>query len=333
MSSIEKMYDEIRAYKQSRTITTAIHLGILTTLRRLGPTASLYDLSAELSFAQNWLAAVLRVLMQYGLVNEEEHSYSLTKVGFQAENDQALKVFAGYHFHCFNSWAHLPKAIRSGKGNSFHRQRIKDKDFCRSYLMSMAEIAKSHIACLEQECGDYFLGEILDIGAGPSSFCRYLVQKDRDIKVTALDLPEIVLSAKELFREFTNFEWMPGDFLSWTTSKKFDVVYCGHFLEYCPKEDHRLWLQKIRSLIRGGRYLILVLFLREGNAAETEDLDLFEISTGLNGDNLGYIMNKSEITTALQESGFTKIKIKRLPEGPSYSEYLVTCQTDINKEE
>ncbi|MBC2714961.1 MAG: class I SAM-dependent methyltransferase [Desulfobacteraceae bacterium] len=328
MNALEELYNEIRAYKRSRIIATAIHLGILSALKSQEKAVSLDLLSSELSLARDWLSAVLTILSQYGLVTSNYGLYSLTESGMTAESDRTLKAFAGYHFHCFESWMHLPEAMKSGKSINFHRQKIKDKDFCKSYLMSMKAISEPYLDFLEHECGSYLKGQILDIGAGPSCFCRRLARQDKNINIIALDYDEIVLSAREIFGETENFRWTAGDFLKWETSSEFDAAYCGHLLEYSSKQKLPVWLRKIRSFIKNGGYLVIVIFLRDDDNGAPEGIDLFEISTGLNGTNLGYIMTRKEIMTSLQMSGFKDITIKTLPEGPSYSEYLVMCQAD-----
>jgi cyclopropane fatty-acyl-phospholipid synthase-like methyltransferase len=325
MSGIDHLYDEIRAYKRSRIMATAIHLGILSALKRHGP-VSLAKLSADLSLVPDWLTAILRILCRQGFVTVKGQSYSLTEVGHEAESDSTLRAFSGYHFHCFDSWMCLPQAMFSKKGNNFHRQRIRDKDFCRAYLMSMAAIAESHAEFVEQECGSLLKGAILDIGAGPSYLCRRLAHSDASVTITALDFEEIVLSAKELYGEPENLQWIAGDFFHWEASGQFDAAHLGHVLEYCPKDELAIWLRRIRSFIKDEGYLILVVFLRDENSEAAEDLDLFEISTGLNGANLGHISTTTQITDELQHAGFRNIEVKMIPEGPSYSEYLVTCQ-------
>ena len=196
----------------------------------------------------------------------------------------------------------------------------------------MRYIAESHIKFLGQECGSFLTGEVLDIGAGPSSLCRCLVKKDAGVRVTALDFHELVLMAQEIYEIPANFKWVAGDFLDWEPPTLFDAAYCGHLLEYCPRDDLPRWLRKIRYFIKDDGHLALIVFLRVDDRDASDDLEVFEISTGLNGADLGHILNRVEIADVLRHTGFTNIKIKTVPNGPSYSEYLVTCQACQCKE-
>jgi len=148
----------------------------------------------------------------------------------------------------------------------------------------------------------------------------------------AIDFPELVSTARDLFESPANFEWVAQDFLVWETPPHVDAIYCGHIIEYCPRADLSRWLRIIRSFLRESGYLVLVSFLRDEDSSCVEDLDLFEISTGLNGSQLGYLPKTTEITNALTASGFQNVEIRAVPNGPSYSEFLVIGQLHSNKE-
>ena len=328
MSYLQKIYTAERAYKRSRVITTAIHLGILTALKGSNQGLSLDDLQKVLGFSPPWLRSVINVLLFEGLIHREHGIYYLSCIGEEAESDPALRAFSGYHFHCFESWLHLPNALRTGEAGNFHRRRLGNVDFCRAYLESMDAIAQTHMQFLKTACTPYLRSCVLDVGAGPSSLCRELASLDSGMSVTAVDYPEIVSLARETYTAPPNFQWLPGDFLALDAKKPFDAVYCGHVIEYCPETDLASWLGRIRTFLREGGHLVLLLFMQPEIGDESEDLDLFELSTGLNGPQLGHIARKSEIMDALALSGYRDLNVTPIPQGPTYTEYLITCASD-----
>lgn len=331
MSYLKEVYGAERAYKRSRVVTTAIHLGILTAIKKSDQGLSLDDLQEVLGFSPLWLRSVVNVLLFEGLIYREDGQYHLSCIGEEAESDPALRAFSGYHFHCFESWLHLPHALRTGEAGNFHRRRMGDVDFCRAYLESMNAIAQTHMQFLKTACTSYLRSSVLDVGAGPSSLCRELASVDSGLRVTAVDYPEIVSLAREIYTAPPNFQWLSGDFLALDVEKPFDAVYCGHVIEYCPETDLASWLGRIRSFLREGGHLVLLLFMRPEIGDESEDLDLFELSTGLNGPQLGHIVRKPEITDALAISGYRDINVTPIPQGPTYTEFVITCVSDSIK--
>jgi hypothetical protein len=131
--------------------------------------------------------------------------------------------------------------------------------------------------------------------------------------------------ARQLYGESSQTIWIEEDFFSWDVPYGYDAIYCSHFLEYCPNSRLSSWLRRMRNCLNPNGYAAFVVFLRDENLPIQPNLDLFEISTGLNGDALGHICTQTEFESALAEAGFSNIITKAIPSGPSYSEYLVTC--------
>ena len=322
--NIGQLYEEIRSYKKSRTITTALHFGVLSAIGNSD--ISFDELCCKLAVADKWLQMIFNVLISVGIIEESRGRYSLTNFGIEVDQSLALRSFANYHYYCFDSWQKLPERLVSGESGNFHFHIRADKDFCHAYLMSMDQISVSNMPFIEKECEGYLNGSVFDVGAGPASFCRHLANQNSKMNVTAIDYPEIVARARELFMSPDNFEWVGVDFLDWTPLHTANTVFCSHLLEYCSKNMRLLWLSKLNSFLKKKGYLILVLFLRESISQDNTDLDLFEMSTGLNGTQLGYLQTSEEIQKILTDSGFKIIKLKPIPRGPSYPEFLIVCQ-------
>ena len=169
-------------------------------------------------------------------------------------------------------------------------------------------------------------GSILDIGAGPSTLCRHMAKRNKD-QVTGVDLEPVVTMAQKLFDYPENYSWEPVDFDRYHPEIHFDCIYCSHILEYCSPTGLPVWIKKIKTLLKPGGITAFVVFLRKDNTfAGTLGLDMFEISTGLNGANLGHIATEQEIVAICSDNGGTLIDCSPLPGDASYSEYLVMCK-------
>ena len=331
MKTVDDIINELRAYKRSRIITTAIHLGVLDALGDEKQPKTTEAIVKLLSIAPNWLTTILNVLCDCDLVALHNDAYHLTQLGLDANQNVALRAFAGYHFHCYEAWAGLPEAMSSGEGMDFHRQRIQNQEFCRAYLYSMAAIADAKLDFIRMECDPYLYGNILDIGAGPASLCRALAAADSTRFVTALDYEEIATQARCLYGESDNFRWLSGDFLTIPRDQQFDSIYCGHLFEYCPKNELQHWLLKIQQLLKPGGHFVLLAFLRESGQPDMQHLNIFEVSTGLHGPRLGTLCSLEEMKHCLAESGFMVVLNKTAPRGPSYPEHLIISQHNITE--
>jgi SAM-dependent methyltransferase len=315
------LFDELRAYKQSRVLAVAFEVGLIDTVGCDG--RSVGDIAAACAMSEDWVSSLLAVLANLALVEQAEARWVLTPRGKRAAADQALRTFAAYHLHCYEAWRDLPERCRGHTvGPGFHRLRARDPGFVRSYLLSMDAIAQHSMPFLKEWCG--LTGNVLDIGAGPSTFCRCLAESG-GCHVTALDLPPVVEEARKLFGLPANFEWVAADFRQYAPRRRFDALFCSHLLEYASASELPVWLTQMGRFLRAGGTGAFLAFLRGAGPRQAPGLDLFELSTGVNGEHLGHICTPDELVDVLKVAGASEIVCKALPEGPSYPEYLVTC--------
>jgi len=317
----QNLFDEIRAYKRSRALAVALSVGVLDAVHEGNEKTG--DVAARCRMREDWASSLLRVLADLGVVERASDSWKLTRVGEEAVADEALRAFSGYHFHCYEAWLDLPRRCGGTvDGPGFHRRAASDSEFARTYLRSMDAMARRSLAFLKQHCR--LNGKVLDVGAGPSTFCRYLAES-RGCRVTALDLSPVVAEARKLYGCPPGFEWVGGDFREYSPPQRYDAVFCSHLIEYASQPELPAWLSSMIGFIRPGGTAAFLTFLRNEEVPDTSQLDLFELSTGVNGENLGHICTPGELEDALTAAGATDVACTAIPEGPSYSEYLVTC--------
>jgi SAM-dependent methyltransferase len=317
----KNLFDELRAYKRSRALAVALTVGLLDAIGNDSLSAS--RIASACGLGEDWTCSLMAILADLDLVERHKEDWTLTERGKGAVVDQTLRTFAGYHLHCYEAWQALPERCHGTSTTSgFHRRAMQNPEFVRSYLQSMEAIAQRNLPFLQRECS--LSGTVLDVGAGPSTFCRYLASSGQ-CSVTGLDLPPMVAVAKDLFDYPISFRWVAADFRDYEPGTTFDTVFCSHLLEYASASDLPDWLARLRGFLRPGGTAAFLIFLRGAGSATNPDLDLFELSTGLNGERLGHICTSDEFRAVLRNVGATEIACKALPEGPSYSECLFTC--------
>lgn len=317
----QNLFDELRAYKRSRALAVALCAGVLDAVHEGNEVTG--DIAKRCRMREDWASSLLRVLADLGVLERTSDTWKLTREGEEAVADEALRAFGGYHLHCYEAWLDLPARCNGeAEIEGFHRRAADNGSFVRSYLRSMDAIARRSLPFLKQHCR--LDGRVLDVGAGPSTLCRQLAE-ERGSQITAIDLPPITEQARELYGCPQGFEWVGADFRAYVAMQPYDAVFCSHLIEYAPQSELRAWLGQLLGFIRPRGTAAFLTFLRNDEATNTSQLDLFELSTGVNGESLGHICMPDELQDALKASGATDVACTALPEGPSYSEYLMTC--------
>ena len=324
MSELNSLSNEFRAYKASRLLSVAFQKQVPHCL--LNNALTLAEIAKIAGIQEPWLIPIMGILADRKLVQKKHERFELTKLGKEAVTDESLNAIAGYHFHCFDSWSYLPEALNSGHGGQFHKKRLADPEFIISYLKAMDAIARNSLSFLFDRCYSILARDVIDIGAGPATLTRQICLNNHITKVTALDFPEISSMAKKIFNVSPNFTWEPEDFWQWNPGKQVDSVFCSHFLEYLDIYEFNRSIQRIKGYLKAGGDIVLVTFLRQKGGCA--DLDLFELSTGLNGSSLGHIFDEKEIRLSLAANNLSVYCFETLPNGPSFNEVLICCRKD-----
>ncbi len=322
MTDLDPVFAQLRAYKQSRLLAVALHQGILRNFAK--EDLSVQDVAQTTGLNIHWLRPILGVLVDHGLLSSNSAFYSLTALGRAVNNDRALNAFAGYHFHCYSAWNSLPSTIEAGNGGSYHKTAEQDPDFCNSYISSLDEIARYNLDYLQQYCQPLLSGKILDVGCGPATLIRSLLTCNPLLQADALDLPPISAAAEKLYGRDTGINWVVGDLWTWQSEQVYDFLFCSHLLEYAGEEKLLPLLQRLKTFLAPGGTMFFVLFVR--SEENDPDLDLFEISTGLNGEQMGHVPSIQEFQEVLKQAQLELIEFKHLPQGPSYREAIFQCQ-------
>ncbi len=322
MTDLAPVFKQLRAYKQSRLLAVALHQGVLQKFSAEG--LSVEKIARSAGWDVKWLRPILGVLVDQGLLSQSAGLYKLTDLGHAVNVDNALNAFAGYHSHCYSAWSSLPDSLESGAGNGYHAKAERDPDFCNSYLKSLDEIAQHNLDFLQSYCQPLLSGSLLDVGCGPATLLRSLTQNDTMMCADALDLPPINAAAESLYGHVAGLRWLAGDLWTWQPEKAYDALLCSHLLEYAGEEKIVPMLERLKGFVSPGGTMLLTVFVRSDEV--DPDLDLFEISTGLNGEQMGHVPSIQEFQEVLKQTQLELIECKHLPQGPSYREAIFYCQ-------
>lgn len=317
-SAISYLISELRAYKRAHTLASAVSSGILDVIQSGNDKIS--KISNATGIDQRYCFDYLEILRYYKLINIDDDCYIVTEIGKAAAMNDEFRAFSVYHLKEFEAWTQLNENAKLGAvGGKFHAKEMTDGEFTTAYMNMMNLIAEKNTEYIYEKIKHLLKGNIIDVGAGPATFCRYAAKR-APINVTLVDYHEIVKKNKEMFSYPVEFTWVETDFRSYKPNKLYDCSFCSHIMEYYPDD-----FSTVRNMVKSDGFSIFVLFLRQENTCDP-DSALYEISTGLNGVSIGHIFTIKEISDKLSKYGGRNIEILPLPGDVSYKEYLVLCE-------
>jgi len=220
-----------------------------------------------------------------------------------------------------DEWSGLLEMIRNGRDPSPH-EGDDDADFRWYFTHAMHERSAFYASQLATSVCRKPVGSLLDLGGGPGSYSAAILRKDKKATATLFDRTVTLSVAKTILKPapvFSRFDFMEGDLFQTDYGRGFDTVLFSNILHiYNPKENGVLFKKIHRSLEKGGRFLLVDLFLNE-NKTEPYDAALFSL-TMLMFTATGKTYTFKETETMLKKAGFGSIKRTSLTSGSSLLE-------------
>lgn len=220
-----------------------------------------------------------------------------------------------------DEWAHLLETLQNGRDPSQH-EGGDDSEFRWFFTHAMHERSELYSGKVAKIIARKPVGRLLDLGGGPGSYSAAILGKDKKATATLFDRKVTIEVAKEILapsKVFSRFNFLEGDLFQTDFGKTFDTILFSNVLHiYNSKENKTLFKKIHRALNKGGRFILLDLFLRE-NKTEPYDAALFSL-TMLMFTATGKTYTFKEAEALLKSAGFGSFKRFPLVEGSSLIE-------------
>ena len=272
------------------------------------------------------LTAVMNVLAALNFLAKDAHGvYSLTpessaflvstKPGFQG----GLLLHSSRQL--IPKWLNLSEIVGTGKPVAAVNQEATGGDFFQQFVVDIFPLsypaAQVLAQALELKDATQPVG-VLDLAAGSGVWGIALAQSSKQVRVTAVDWPEVLPVTQKTVERFhlsDQFSFVEGDLLATDFGKGHDVATLGHILHSEGEERSRTLLSKVfDSLASGGTIAIAEFLVEEDRSGPMTGL-FFAVNMLVNTDN-GNTYSFAEISRWLVEAGFVNPRTVAAP-GPS----------------
>lgn len=321
------LLDMLTGYQTPAVLMAAHRLGLFRALGA-GP-ATLQELAAALSLPERSLGILLRATVALGLVTQEENRYTNGPLASQTllpDRPGYLGRLVDKEAFFYDAWSHLADCVREDRAAipPIRERARHDPQTTHNFLLALDDIAalfgESFAATVE-------LGEgrrLLDVGGGVGSFAVRLARRWPDLRVTILELPEVVPWAQQFVAEAglsDRIGVIPGDFLTDEFPPGHDLIlFANIFHDQPPTINQGLLVEAYRALPPGGQVLVYEFLLEENRVAPAASA-LFAVMMLVENEG-GNVYTAHDIETWLAGAGFDGIATTRLP-APSPMGWIV----------
>ncbi|MBI4248850.1 MAG: methyltransferase domain-containing protein [Elusimicrobia bacterium] len=297
------------AYRGARVLTSAVELGVFQTLSRKSLRAG--EVAQKLNAKTRPTAILMNALTALGFLRKKGEFYANAAVAQNHLIQQAKGSLVSnlrYQELLAHAWADLPEVVKRGyPRRALNGLLSRDPRFVRDYIKGMADIAERPARELAAQLDLSSVHRILDVGGGPGTYCRALLEREPHLRAVLLDLaPTLKLTSKlwagSPMRDRARFKAANYHAASFGR-EKFDLILFSHITHDEGEDENRALTAKAFAALRPGGQLVIHDFMLEPDHAGPLFPALFAVHM-LVYTRKGRVYSAGEYESWLREAGF-----------------------------
>jgi ubiquinone/menaquinone biosynthesis C-methylase UbiE len=289
---------------------------------------SLEEVHAATGASTRGLSAIMDTLCGFGFLDKDQQGrYSLTPESSAFLVSTKPSFMGGLIAHTSEilpKWLQLDEVVRTGNAAVAVNAEEEGSRFFEKLVPKIFNMSYAPAQGLAQHLK---LGKanVLDLAAGSGVWGIALAQSSPEVRVSAVDWPNILEITKQTAKKFgveERFSYIPGDLLSVNFGNGYNVATLGHILHSEGVERGRELLKRtFAALSQGGTIAIAEFLVNPDRKGPLNGL-IFNVNMLVNTAN-GATYSFEEISEWLRDVGFTKA---RLLEGPGPSPLILATK-------
>ncbi len=309
MKTREDLTGLTRAYWASRAVLTAVELGVFEALgkRRLGAAVLARRVGAD----PRALTLLLDALAGLGVLVKHRASWSVAPAlrPFLAEGPESALGMLRHHARLWRAWSGLTDSVRTGRrvvvehGSGFRR----GPEAARAFTLAMRDGARRLAPGVAEEVPLRGCRRLLDLGGGPGTYAAAFARRYPGLRVTVVDLPDVVAVGKELTAAERDvrgrISWCAADLDTDPLPPGADAAFLSHVIHSQTEAQVRALFGKVAAALVPGGVLVVRDFFLEPDRVRPPSASLFALNMLVNTEG-GRTYTAAEVVAWLKEAGF-----------------------------
>lgn len=315
-----------------QALRSAVELDVFSKLSTMPKSAA--KLAAELSLDVNGMEHLLNALSGLGFLNKKDGKYELSDES-RMYLSKSSDLYMGWYVtdqRVQEAWSMLNQALKTGKPVNSVNQAEKAEEFFPKLAESIFPMnyGTAHIVAAELKIDQLPSGSrVLDVAAGSGVWSLPMAERNKGIKVDALDFPSVLEVTKRFAAKHgvaERFSYISGNWSDCELEPEaYEIVCLGHILHSEGRQRSIALLKEVhRCLKLGGKVVIAEMISDNERVAAAFPL-LFALNMFLLTDE-GCVFSEGELHDLLLDLGFKSIERLELPYWGSDSPLMIATK-------
>jgi SAM-dependent methyltransferase len=298
------------AYWSTCTLHAGVKLDVFTPLSGVALPAA--DLATKLGCSSRGIEMLLNALSALELLEKRGKAFTATPFAEQFLNKKSPDYMGHiimHHHHLVTGWAHLDKAVQSGKPVRERSSHEDEQASREAFLMGMFNLASLLAPKIVLQIDLKGRKKLLDLGGGPGTYAIHFCQENPELSAVICDLPTTREFAEKTVARFNlsdRIKFVAGDFEVEDLPKGFDVAWLSHILHSSGPDTCIEIVKKAMTALEPGGLILIQEFVLD----DDKDAPLFPALFSLNmliGTPEGQSYSERELRDMLKAAGATDV--------------------------
>ena len=317
-----KFVNDLWAARFSLALAAAVELDIFTLIAQGNRTAS--DVAKALKAPKRGVERLLDALVGMDYLTKKANQFGLTPVAdtfLVRTKPSFMGAMARESQMTLPGWMKMAEVIRTGKP-MVAIDAAEGREFFPELVKAIFPLTYAGASALVQALPKARLGKIervLDVAAGSAAWSLPFAQANPNIRVTALDYPEVTPVARQYAQQLGvsgQYDYLEGDLRQIDFGQKqYDVVILGHIIHVEGEKWGKNLIAKSYKALKPGAILVIAEMIPN----DTRTGPPFPLLFGLNMISHtaeGDVFTMAQYKQWLKQAGFASIRTVQAP-GPS----------------
>jgi ubiquinone/menaquinone biosynthesis C-methylase UbiE len=284
---------------------------------------TIQEVQAATGASERGLTAIMNVLVGFDFLSRDDQGrYSLTpeSAAFLVSTKPAFQ--GGFISHCSQhlipKWLRLNDVVMTGKPVEAVNQEGTGAEFFQKFVTDLFPLNYAAAQALAQHLAASGPVQVLDLAAGSGVWGIALAQGSDNVRVTAVDWPDVIPVTRKTAARFglgERFSFIEGDLMTVDFGSNYTIATLGHILHSEGETRGRALLLKTFQALQSGGTIAIAEFLVNPDRRGPANGLIFAVNMLVNTDN-GNTYSFEEIARWLKDAGFTNARTLDSP-GPS----------------
>ncbi len=315
-----RIMEDLWASWRTQALVAGIELGVFTHIAEGSRTPK--DIARAAQASERGIERLLNALVGIAYLTKKGDRYELEPIAreFLVRGKDAYRGDAAQTVRLvWESWAQLTDVVRTGRPMESVDAEQRGREFFPKLVGALfpGSFAAARAAALALPAKTRRrIKAILDVAAGSGAWSIPFAQAFPDVRVTALDFPEVTAITKQFTERFgvaDRYDYLEGNLREVDFGReRYDLVILGHIIHSEGAERGQKLVQKSHQALKdGGLLLIAEIIPNDTRTGPTLPL-LFGLNMLLRTEH-GDVFTMREYRTWLKNTGFTKITSVPVP--------------------